>query len=486
MTRIILATSLLLASIGCDRTPQTGEDVLANYLEALGGKAAFEEIKTRHEVIRQTYDQTDDTVLVVVDTDRERGVYVLSEYPNRAQTLAGFCRDVAWSLDGQGPRVMTGSEREWLRHLSFIEPQISVGELFSDIAFVGRTTFNGEDCYHLKFTTTGGLSYDAYFLVDSSLLFARQFPQMGESPVAMTRYYRDYREKDGIKSPYHIESHFKNLDDGSEVVRTSRMTTVTYNNELPDQYFELPEPIENLVDLPNAQDLIDQHIQSIGGIEAIRGIKSRREIMRTTFYHSPEYWAETVDEITTGQRHLIKVNTSDGVKYQSGYDGTHAWSIKNGEAMLLSGQPAEEAALFAWLAPILEIKQQFKKCTTLRRVDFKGMDAYEIEVVADSGWKFYMFYDIEKKLIRGFRFDGTVDGDPRLTERLLGDHRVINGVMIPHEATAWHTLKAQNQTMISSTKTMEIEVNVAFPDGHFEMPAQVKDLISNQSASPAP
>lgn len=227
--------------LACDHRPPTGEEVLRRYVDALGGAEAFDAVNTRHQKLTLTAPPSDDEFLLVIDTDRDLGVHVLTIFPNQKRMQSGFCDGVAWAKDWDGAEAIEGQvEHERMRIWSFIKPETSVGKLFAGIQYVDRTTFDDLDCHHLKLTTTGGLEEDWYFSVSTRLLAGRHSPAQGETNMSMTRFFRNYRETNGIKAPHSIESIYVNIDDGSKMRQKAVLTQILYNNELPRQLFVVP------------------------------------------------------------------------------------------------------------------------------------------------------------------------------------------------------------------------------------------------------
>jgi hypothetical protein len=250
MTRrsaILLPALLLipaLRALGDDPLPK-GETVLDQYVEATGGKAAYEKLKNR--VSRGTFE---------VEGAGLKGKIVVNQAaPNKMATeidFAGFGK-VAEGTDGRvfwelspvtGDRVAEGEEKaEKLRECTF-NGEVRWRDLYEKAECTGVEDVAGKAAYKVVLTPKGGGKPTTEFYDKASHLQVKSSTTskspMGE--IQVETFVSDYKKADGILFPGKLTQ---------KVLTQTIVITfdeVKHNVDLPADTFKVPDAVKELLD----------------------------------------------------------------------------------------------------------------------------------------------------------------------------------------------------------------------------------------------
>jgi hypothetical protein len=188
------------AAAGWDRddTLPTTSDVIRAYVDALGGRAAVENLSTRvcigrfvhdldwksppHEVIPfAAYAAVPDRVLMV-------------EHKAEGTRCEGSAGEVTWIEDAAGVTLKDEPFRSKIAWL--IDPQnaLRLEEYFPDLEVTSEREIAGRWVYVLESSRLDPTHHAMYFDVETGLLVG----------IGYYWYLRDYREVDGVKLPHSV------------------------------------------------------------------------------------------------------------------------------------------------------------------------------------------------------------------------------------------------------------------------------------------
>lgn len=233
----VLALILAIAPVGAQNPALPSIDqVLEKYLNAAGGKAAFDKITSR--VVTATLEMPDQGI---------NGTMTITEKaPNKSLAVVeiaglGTIREatdgvVAWDDNPQiGLREKTGSEKtEAIRGATF-NMELNIRKVFPKLEVTGREQVGDKQTVVVVGTPTEGSPTTFYFDANSGLLLkssgSRESPQ---GPVTFEAYFEDYRDQDGIKQPFLIRQVTPMF---SMVIR---VTSMKHNVPVSDSVFSKP------------------------------------------------------------------------------------------------------------------------------------------------------------------------------------------------------------------------------------------------------
>jgi len=186
----------------------TIDQILAKYVDALGGEAAIRKVTSRVITGTQfipTGPGGRDPMPAAVEQYRKAPNLYVNIYRTPTYTIAdGFDGTTVWSQDQNGrvtEPVKLDADRA-RRSADFYEP-LTLRQEYTSIAVRGVDTVNGHDVYVVVGTPQGDTPETLYFDVQTGLLLRRTTyltTQAGGSPFR--RNYDDYRDSSGVKVPF--------------------------------------------------------------------------------------------------------------------------------------------------------------------------------------------------------------------------------------------------------------------------------------------
>lgn len=242
----LLAMLAGIAALAAAQSLPTAEYVLDRFVEATGGKAAYE--KLHNEEIRGT--------VTVAGAALGGTVVSRAAAPNKSRTVMeiaglgtmeeGTDGAIAWELSAvQGPRIKTGEElAAALREAAFNAP-VRWRELYAKAEVAGVEEIEGRPCYKVLLTPPVGKPVTHYYDRESGLLAKVAMvaaSPMGDVPVEI--FMGDYREVAGVRVPHSLRQRVI-----SQEIRIA-IESVRYNIDLPANAFEPPAEVRALTAKP--------------------------------------------------------------------------------------------------------------------------------------------------------------------------------------------------------------------------------------------
>ena len=220
---------------GSAATP-SGEQIIARYVEAIGGRAAWESLRSRTSLgtIEFTSIPLSGTVMIHEKAPNRVLQVVIVE---GAVFRQGFDGRVAWSDDPQdGVKTKSGEElSEAARDADFYRP-ININKMYSKIAVTGQEEIEGRTAYLVEATSTDGTVEKVDFDAQSGLI-VRAIAQrhVGQNVTTFQQDLQDYREVDGVKLPFTV------VQTGGGAPFTIHFGEFHHNVDLEDSEFAKPD-----------------------------------------------------------------------------------------------------------------------------------------------------------------------------------------------------------------------------------------------------
>ena len=243
-----LAIVLLTCSsalFGQGATPNA-EAILDRYIQATGGRAAYEKIQNQveHGTLQLSANGIGGTI-TIYQAAPNKDLSII-EIQGIGKIQSGSNGEVAWESSAiQGPRVKQGEERiDALRDATFNAP-LYWRTLYAKTEVTGSENANGHDCYKVVLTPKDGKPVTQYYDKKSGLLVkstAVRTTAMGD--LAAEVLLDDYRKDGDLLNPHKVI----NKAAGQEFQIT--VQSVEYNVDLPANRFDLPDEIKALAQKP--------------------------------------------------------------------------------------------------------------------------------------------------------------------------------------------------------------------------------------------
>ncbi|HXI43453.1 MAG TPA: hypothetical protein VNH83_25960 [Bryobacteraceae bacterium] len=239
---VLAALACSIAAAVPEAALPKGEEILDKFVEATGGKSAYEKVHT--EKWTGTFELVGKGVKGAVTAYRSE--------PNKSVTVVelegigsiqdGTDGETAWTLSSlQGPRIKQGDERAaTMREATFRGPA-EWRKLYKNAETTGVENVDDQACYKVVLTPNEGKPETRYFDKKTNLLVKLTMQlasPMGEIPTETL--LTDYKEQNGLTAPRKV--HQKAL--GQEFLIT--IDQVEYNINVPKDKFDLPAEIKAL------------------------------------------------------------------------------------------------------------------------------------------------------------------------------------------------------------------------------------------------
>ena len=227
-----------------------------------------------------------------------------------------------------------------------------------------------------------------------------------------------------------------------------------------------------LPQLPSAQEVIERHIEAVGGRAAIEAHSSTHvtgifEIVGQGLVGQMTSYGAAPDLI------LLTVSfTGLGVESRTGYNGEIGWSMESimGERVLQGGELQQLIDDADYYSDLYEAAN-YSSMETLETVDFAGRPSYKLKFVYLSGREVVRYFDVENGRLTGVEGVQESIMGPMNVVTTMGEYQWFDDVMLP-------TLVAQE---LGVGQTVRITIQSVEHDNVdpsvFELPAAIKALI---------
>ena len=181
----------------------TVDQILDNYVKALGGKDAI--MKTTSRVAKGTFELPAMGISATIETYAKapnKSALVI-DIPGFGMVLQGYNGTIAWSQDPQsGLREKTGTELAETKRDEDFYRDARLKELYAKLELKGVEQVGGRDAYVIQASAGEGSPDKMYFDKENGLLvrtdLERESP-MGRAPIQV--FLDNYKEMDGVKQP---------------------------------------------------------------------------------------------------------------------------------------------------------------------------------------------------------------------------------------------------------------------------------------------
>lgn len=222
---------------------QSADDVINAYLKARGGLAKIKSVQTERVTANISLSPGAEGVLV---DERKRPLKMHMEITVSGKTFIRVYdgKSAGWIYNPfvQNPAVVPMPPED-LRGISdeadFEGPLVDYKAKGNQIEYAGKDEVEGKPAQKLKLTGKHGDV--SYFFFDAStglILKWQGTRKLGDKEVPWESYFRDFRDVDGLKYPFLVESG----PAGSEQIQKIAATKVEINIPLDESLFAEPKP----------------------------------------------------------------------------------------------------------------------------------------------------------------------------------------------------------------------------------------------------
>lgn len=227
-----------------DAALPSGEALMAKYVDALGGQAAFDKIKNR--VMEGSLDiaAAGIKLSLAVYSERPARMYMVADSDATGRIESGVVDGIAWENSAmRGAIVKDGAEKaDALRDATF-DRLIYWKDGAKSVECVAVADVDGKPAYKVVLTPKEGSAQTFYLDKETSLPVQVEAEMVAAGQkITLVSKPGDYRQVDGVKIPFSI----KQVVMGQE--RTMTIEKVRHNVDLPADRFALPPAIKAIVE----------------------------------------------------------------------------------------------------------------------------------------------------------------------------------------------------------------------------------------------
>ncbi len=213
----------------------TADQILENYIKAIGGRENWKKLTTRISTGTIDVPAMNLSGLVTVrEKAPNRSIFTVNF--NGAVFQQGFDGTIGWSDDPQnGLREQAGEElAETKRDSDFYHP-LDLKQMYSKITVTGTDKIDDRDAYVVE-ASSGDLGTDKIYFDTQNGLVLRIVGQHHtmDGPATFTEDFSDFREVDGIKLPYTVHQ------ESPSSTFTIKFTEIRHNEAIEDAAFTKP------------------------------------------------------------------------------------------------------------------------------------------------------------------------------------------------------------------------------------------------------
>jgi zinc protease len=228
LTLYIAVLALLVGTrvLGQTATP-TVDQILDKYIEAIGGKAAFDKLTNR--VMIGSFENPRLTVpLEIYAKPPDLRVEILGF----GEASQGFNGDVGWSMNvtENGLRELTGPALARFRRQAIFNREVKIREQFDRLTTAGKVRIGDRETYVVEGVAAGVGTTKLFFDVRTGLLVRQS---VGANEVD----FEDYREVDGVQLPFTIRRKIPDTGTFSSTFRE-----IKHNVPIDGAKFSVPMP----------------------------------------------------------------------------------------------------------------------------------------------------------------------------------------------------------------------------------------------------
>lgn len=234
--------TLFVAAFPAFSAPQTAgaptvDQVLDQYVQALGGRDAIQKLTTltmKGSIANPSTGETG-TVEIYMKSPNKR--LALTNIFAEGLDERGTNGTAGWYLDpDEGPKDLSGDDLTALKAQAEFYRDLKFKEVYPQLASAGRETVNGKPMNVLATARPDGTTEKFYFDSESGLLVRDDVPYVtDDGKSVVVNVFEDFRDVDGIKRPFTIRQTSPDFD------YVIKFAEIKSNAPIDDSKFEKPQ-----------------------------------------------------------------------------------------------------------------------------------------------------------------------------------------------------------------------------------------------------
>lgn len=215
--------------------PPTGDQILAKYIEGLGGQAAIDKMKTL--VMKGTYAGFNGTALPYEVDMAAPDKFYINVTAQQGTVERGFDGNAGWEKSPRGVNELMNPVLDDLKSTFLFYRNIKLKEQFTRLRGGRKDKIGDRDVIVVNGTTADNHREQLFFDAETGLL--RRRISYLETPIGVIPNqidFEDYRDVDGVKVPFTVK--VSSVEPG--LVSTRIYTEIKLNAPVDDSKFKMP------------------------------------------------------------------------------------------------------------------------------------------------------------------------------------------------------------------------------------------------------
>jgi hypothetical protein len=223
------------------------------------------------------------------------------------------------------------------------------------------------------------------------------------------------------------------------------------------------------------EELVNRNIQAKGGLEKIRAAKTRLTTGKVKGSGRRRVSVAAFKQMNM-RPNLVRNNlTLQGMTAVQAYDGSAGWQTQpfrgRKDPELMGEDNLRDLLLAAdFDGPLLDSAEKGNKVEYLGHAEVDGDDALRLKVTLKNGDIIYCYLDPDTYLEIRKEIQQFIRGSVRERVVDLGSYKPVDGVMYPFSISEG----PRNNPGAQVTTVDKIEVNIAFQESDFALPASLR------------
>lgn len=222
----------------------SGEAVIEKHIEAAGGRARHEQIRTA--VLTGTVELVGRGVKGTFRSYRATpsSMFTVSDLPGIGVFEEGANGEIAWARSSVGPpRLKDGEEKIIALRDAAFNIDLRWRDYFGTAQSAGTEMMNGQPCHSVLLTPKTGTPVVRCYSAKTGLLMSgRMSFKTAQGEIVFASLLSDYRPVAGVQTPHRLEQKIP----GQDILVL--LESVTYNAQIPPDRFQIPPDVKALID----------------------------------------------------------------------------------------------------------------------------------------------------------------------------------------------------------------------------------------------
>jgi hypothetical protein len=213
----------------------TADQVFDKYMQAIGGKTAFDKLKTR--VWKGTIVNSSGSFPFQIEQSLPDKFLATMTTPKQGLVMTGYNGTAGWTQGPRGVHAFGPADLAQFRGILPFFVGINLKEQYTKTRVVGKDKVNDHEAYLVRAVNAAGNNVRLYFDTQTGLLLRSiTVERTNIVPIPEQVDFDDYREVDGVKLPFTIQVY--NIDPSAGATR--KFTEIKHNVSLDDARFNMP------------------------------------------------------------------------------------------------------------------------------------------------------------------------------------------------------------------------------------------------------